>query len=98
MAGYVAVDPPMHGHHRHMHLLMCIRRKKCVEDSGHRNCARSDEEEPRWPLLEKQFLERCKLAESCLLNFGRQPPRKTLELFSDLTKSRMIHVFAPLQL
>src|SRR5256885_8039922 len=53
MTGYVPVDPAMHRHHSNIHLLLGARRKKRVDDSLRRYFARSDEEEPRRPLLEE---------------------------------------------
>ena len=55
MAGYVAIDPSMHGHQSNIHLFWHASRKKGVDDSMGRYFARSDQEEPRRPLLEEQF-------------------------------------------
>src|SRR5215469_18361922 len=96
-AGYVPVDPAMHGHHSNIHLLLAARRKERVDDSVRRHFARSDEEESRWALFQKQFFQRRQLAENCLSNFRRQLARKTFEPLGYLKKSCLVHVFAKLQ-
>src|SRR4029077_6854337 len=89
--GCVPVDPAMRRHHSKIHLLLSVWRKKRVDNSVRRHCARSDENKLRWELFQKQFLEGGPLVENCISNFGRQPASKALEPLSYLKKSCLVH-------